>query len=88
MPRFYFHLFNHDTVWDGEGTELSTQAEALEHAANVAREIAAESVREGRLVLDHRIVVCSENNKSIGAVHFSDVVEVKSSDKAPARINS
>ena len=79
MPTYYFHLFNSETIWDTEGVVLPNDAVAVQKAAVAAREMAAESVREGRLVLDHRIVVCAENNKSVGTVHFRDVVQVEDS---------
>ena len=60
MPPFYFHLFNDFTNHDDEGTELPNAAVAMEAAARMAREMAAESVREGRLVLQHRIEVTDE----------------------------
>jgi hypothetical protein len=77
MPRFYFHLFNDITVRDSEGVELRDAAEALERAETAARGMAAESVREGRLILDHRIEVVDESGSSVGTVHFGDVVEIK-----------
>ena len=76
MRRFYFHLFNDEEIWDREGIELADEAEALARGAHAAREMAAESVREGRLVLGHRIVVCMEDNRTIGTIHFRDVVAI------------
>ena len=77
MPPFYFHLFNDFTNHDDEGTELPNAAVAMEATARMAREMAAESVREGRLVLQHRIEVTDERGATVGAVHFRDVVEVR-----------
>lgn len=77
MPRYYTHLFNSETVWDEEGQVFPNDAVALQHGARTAREMAVQSVREGRLVLDHRIVVCAENNQSVGTIHFRDVVKVE-----------
>ncbi len=76
MRRFYFHLSNDEDVWDREGIELPGEAEALERATHAAREMAAQSVREGHLVLGHRIVVCAENNRTIGIIHFRDAVQI------------
>jgi hypothetical protein len=39
--------------------------------------MAAESVREGRLVLDHRIEVTDESGTAIGTVRFRDVVAIQ-----------
>jgi hypothetical protein len=55
---------------------LVNDAEALQAAANMAREMAAESVREGRLILDHRIEVTDVEGCPIGKIHFRDVVKV------------
>jgi hypothetical protein len=76
MPRYYFHLFNDDTAFDREGIELSDAAEAMRCAAKDARIMAAESVRKGHLILDHRIEVTDENGAKVGTVRFRDVVEV------------
>lgn len=77
MRRFYFHLFNDVDVWDQEGVELPDSAEAIRRGTTAAREMAAQGVREGLLVLGHRIVVCAENNQSIATIHFRDVVEIQ-----------
>ena len=77
MRRFYFHLFNDVDVWDQEGVELPDDTEAIQRGTTAAREMAAQSVRDGRLVLGHRIVVCAENNRSIATIHFGDVVEIQ-----------
>jgi hypothetical protein len=41
-----------------------------------ARALAAETVREGRLVLDHRIEVTDKSGRKVATVRFRDVVEV------------
>ena len=76
MQRYYFHLYNDVEIRDEKGLELPNQAVAFKRAADMAREMAAQSVREGRLVLDHRIVVCDETAAEVGTVYFRDVVEV------------
>ena len=77
MPRYYFHLYNDAEILDHEGLELPNQAIALQRAADAAREMAAQSVRDGRLVLDHRIVVCDQGGTEVGTVYFRDVVQVE-----------
>jgi hypothetical protein len=77
MPRFYFHLFDDEQIWDHEGIELPDDGEALRRGTATAREMAAQSVRDGRLVRGHRIVICGENNRSIGTIHFGDVVDIQ-----------
>ncbi len=78
MPRFYFHLYNDETIHDDEGTELPNETVALESAARMAREMAAQNVRDGRLVLAHRIEVRAQNDTPVGTIHFRDVVRVES----------
>lgn len=77
MPHFYFHLFNDMTSIDEEGVDLPNVAAATERAVAHAREMAAESVREGHLVLDHRIEVANEAGQTIETVYFGDVVRVE-----------
>ena len=77
MRRYYFHLYNNETVIDREGTELPNQAVALQKAASDARTMAAESVKEGRLVLHHRIEVVDDQGEKIGTVQFGNVVEIQ-----------
>jgi hypothetical protein len=77
MPRFYFNLYNDMTSIDDEGIELPNEAVALQRAARMAREMAAESVRIGHLVLDHRLEVVDWRSEIVGTVHFRDVVQVK-----------
>ena len=76
MPRYFFHLFNDETVRDEEGTDVPNAATALQSAARMAREMAAESVRDERLVLDQRIEVADQSGSTVGVVHFRDVVQI------------
>jgi hypothetical protein len=39
MPMYYFHLCDHDTITDIDGTELADIEAAREHADTVAREL-------------------------------------------------
>ena len=77
VPRYFFHLFNDETCHDEEGVELPNDAAAVHHAARSARELAAETVRQGHLILDHRIEITDAGGSSIGKVRFGDVVEVR-----------
>ena len=77
MPRYYFHLFNDVNAEDEEGLVLPNDAVAIQKAITSARELAAESVRQGHLILHHRIEVMHESGKKVGTVHFRDVVQVE-----------
>lgn len=81
MPHFYFHLFNDETILDQEGVDLPDKAVAIEKACKAAREMAAESVREGRLVLDHRIDVADDSGATVATIRFRDAVQVEGSDQ-------
>ena len=77
MPRFYFHLFNDVTILDQEGEEAPSSDAALEAATRMAREMAAESVRAGRLHLGHRIDVADASGEAVGTVYFRDAVDIR-----------
>lgn len=77
MRRYYFHLFNDETVIDKEGLVLPNDAVALQAGAKNARAMAADSVSKGHLVLHHRIEVQNDGGETIGTIHFRDVVQVQ-----------
>ena len=62
---------------DQEGVALPNDAVAMQKAVESARELATESVRQGHLILDHRIEVEDESGRRVGVVHFRDVVQVE-----------
>jgi hypothetical protein len=74
--RYLFHLFNDLTVIDDEGRELFNDAAAFEYASCEARAMAAESVCQGHLILNHRIEVTCSDGRKVGTVYFRDVVKV------------
>ena len=82
MARYYFHLFNDITCMDEEGVVLPNIAVALQKGATIAREMAAESVRQGHLILDHRIEVADEHGGTVGIIRFKDVVRVRQTASA------
>ena len=59
MPRYYFHIRNHDDqlIEDGEGMEFPNDVAALAEAADSARDLAASAIREGRPIARHIEVV-------------------------------
>lgn len=77
VPRYYFHLYNSETVFDREGQEFPNDAVALQNGKMSARVMAADSVFRGQLNLQHRIQVNNERGETIGTVYFRDVVEVR-----------
>ena len=77
MPRYFFNLFNDQTAIDEEGTEWADDPSALKAGAQYARGMAAESVLNGHLILDHRIEVQNSRRRKIGTIYFRDVVSVR-----------
>lgn len=79
VPRNFFHLFNDQTAIDREGRDLPNDAAALHEGAREARNMAAQSVRDGHLILDHRIEVTCADGRKLATVYFRDVVKVENS---------
>jgi hypothetical protein len=77
VPRYYFHLFNEETVMDEQGMELPDPAAAREQAIDDARDMICRSVREGRLNLDHRMEVTDESGGIVVTVRFRDAFTIE-----------
>jgi len=77
VPRFHFNLFNDMDILDKEGIELPDLGAAVDAASGMARDMAAQSVRTGRLTLHHRIEVANENGETVATICYGDVVEVR-----------
>ena len=77
MPRYFFHLFNDVIALDEEGQVLPSDAIALNRGRANARVMAADSVSHGKLNLDHRLEVQSEEGETIGTIYFRDVIDLK-----------
>lgn len=76
MPRYFFDIFNDEVVSDEEGIPLADDREAMRRAVIEARELAAESVRNGHLVGSHRVEVLDEQRERIGVVRFDEAVAI------------
>jgi hypothetical protein len=86
VPRYYFHLYNDMIVCDDEGQEVADDEAARQVAIASARDMAAVSVRGGRLNLKHRIEVADEGGKILRVVRFEDVVKVEAQEPSvPSR---
>jgi hypothetical protein len=77
MPRFFFHLHNDIDTHDEEGRDLPDIDAARRSAEHDARNMAAESVRAGHLVLDHFVEVTGEEGRPLFRVTFGEVVEIR-----------
>lgn len=80
MPRYFFHLFDNITSLDDEGVELVDAKSAIDRGIAHARYMAAQSVLNGHLILNHRIEVADTDDRRIATVFFRDVVEVHPTD--------
>ena len=77
MPRFYFHLHNDVDVSDQGGQEFADLDAALAHALRMVRfEISEGALRDGRIVLSHRIDIEDGEGAVLGTVYFRDAVNV------------
>jgi hypothetical protein len=77
MQRFYFHLHNGTVVSDESGKCLPNLEAARAYAEEMARfEVAESAMREGRIVLSHRIDVGDEAGAVLATVRFGEAVEV------------
>ena len=77
MPRYFFHLFNDIDARDHEGLELADVEAAIEQGRINARAMAAQAVCDGKLNLNHRVVVQDETGSIVQTIRFRDVVEVQ-----------
>ena len=83
MPRFYFHLVNDIDVPDDEGAEFPDLEAAQKFAIDQARALAAESVKEqGRIVLDHRIIIQDGDGAELATIWFRDAVAIQTEKSA------
>ena len=76
MPTFYFDLYNDIVSKDDEGRELDDIEAAKKCAVEDARNMAAESVREGRLDLSHYVEVTDVDGASLARVTFGEAVKI------------
>jgi hypothetical protein len=76
MPRFYFHLYNDEISRDEEGKELSDPSVAHKTALAYARDMAAVTVREGRLNLSHCIEVTDQDGSVVLTLPFRNAVHI------------
>ena len=76
MPHFYFKLINDLEVEDPEGKELDSLAAARQQAAAYARDMAAEEVRQGKVHLNHRIIIQDEDRQPLLTVRLRDAFAI------------
>lgn len=77
MPLYYFDVYNDDVTLDDEGAELADGDAAHAHAVKAARSLAAETVRRGHLVRDHRVDISDADRNPVGSVRFGEAVDIR-----------
>jgi hypothetical protein len=75
MPKFFLHLREHEEfIEDTLGIGFVNLAAAQEEAERSAREMMAESLREGRQLDGQQIEICDETGALLAVVRFRDVL--------------
>ena len=77
MPRFFFNLRDDVFVEDCEGKDLADAGKAHEVAVHYAREMMAEDVKDGRLVLKDRIDVVDEQGEEVFTLPFREAIDIQ-----------
>lgn len=77
MPRYYFHVFDHETTIDEEGSELADIEAARDYALEAARDLVCESVKGGHLNLDHRIEITDDKNAPLLTLTFREAFTIQ-----------
>ena len=77
MPCYYFDIYD-ETTFDPEGVEFVDTNAAIAFAYKAAREMAAASTIDGRLVVQYRIDIVDADHRLIDTVTYGDAVGVNS----------
>jgi hypothetical protein len=75
VPRYFFHLHEQEVdAQDEEGTSLLDDQDAMAVARDGARDLAADAVKEGRVIGAQHIEVLVEDGRRVGIVTLREVV--------------
>ena len=78
MPVYFFHQrFDRSVGIDAAGIELPDLKAARRHAVELAREIMADEVLGGEVVLDRSIEVTNAAGKVVILLPFADVAQLR-----------
>jgi hypothetical protein len=77
VPRYFFHVYDDVIAKDEEGAELPNLAAARLNALVGARDLIAEQVRHGYIVLSHWIDVVDEQGEAVLTIAFRDAIDIK-----------
>jgi hypothetical protein len=76
MPRYYFHVHDHEVTCDEAGLDLPGLDEAREVALEGARERVCQCVHRGELNLDDRIEVVGEQGEPLITLSFREAFAI------------
>ena len=77
MPQFFFHVYDDVVAVDEEGVILPNLDAARLQALKGARDLIAEQVRHGYMVLSHWIDVVDEQGAVVLHLSFGDAVDIR-----------
>ena len=78
MPRYFFHIHDDLDTEDDEGLELPDLDAAVAGAVISARALMCETLKDGRIDLDHRIDIENAGGLVLTSVLSRDVVSIES----------
>jgi hypothetical protein len=74
LPRYYFHLYNHEVLTDETGQLFNDESEARAAAVVGASELIASQVAAGVLVdLRHRIEIVDDHGEVAATIRFGEL---------------
>ena len=76
MPRYYFHVHDHEVCLDEDGQELSNLDAAQVAAIKGARELACAELMRGELHLEHSIELVDGCGKVVSIISFGDAAGI------------
>lgn len=77
MPRFYFNIYEDVALEDEDGIELPDLEAARRAALAGIRGLLCDQLREGRLILHHRVEIADAGGALLLSIRFEEAVLVK-----------
>ncbi|MCL6652682.1 DUF6894 family protein [Agrobacterium rubi] len=78
MSRYYFNIRSGNLLYeDPEGDDYASIEVAVEEAIAASREMTAESVKKGELVIMRTFEITDTRGQVIATVPFSDAIKLK-----------
>jgi hypothetical protein len=77
VPRFFFHVFDDAEMLDDEGLELADAEAARGAALAGARSMICDQIKNGRLILHHRVEVEDAAGAPVLRLAFGDAIQIE-----------